>query len=77
MMNYTYPLVRHSIYDDFIVIKCLVGCYTLPRNSLKVDSGDGLLSNGVLYKSPKYLGQELRIWTGSKSVVLDILEENS
>lgn len=77
MMNYTYPLVRHSIYDDFIVIKCLGGCYTLPRSSVKVDGGDGVLSNGVLYKSPKYLGQELRIWTGSKDVILEILEENA
>ena len=45
MMNYTWPLVRHSIYDDFIVIK--------------------------------YLGQELRIWTSSKNVVLEVLERNA
>ena len=42
MMNYTWPLVRHSIYDDFIVIKCLGGCHTIPRNSLKVEKGDGV-----------------------------------
>ncbi|KGD60098.1 hypothetical protein T9A_02856 [Alcanivorax jadensis T9] len=77
MMNYTWPLVRHSIYDDFIVIKCLGGCYTIPRNSVKVERGDGVLSNGVLYKSPKYLGQELRIWTSSKNVVLEVLERNA
>jgi len=77
MMNYTWPLVRHSIYDDFIVIKCLGGCHTIPSNSLKVEKGDGVLSYGVLYQSPKYLGQELRIWTGSKSMVLEILEGNA
>lgn len=77
MMNYTSPLVRHSIYDNFIVIKCLGGCYTIPRNSVKVEGRDGLFFNGILYKSSKYIGQELCIWTRSKDKVMSILEKNA
>lgn len=77
LLNYTWPLVRHSIYKEFIVIKCLGGQYIVPRAGLNVENADGVLSSGVRYKSSKYLGYELRIRTTNKNKVLKSLGENA
>jgi len=74
ILNYTWPLVRHSIYKEFIVIRCLGGTYLIPRLGLVVESADGILSPGIRYKTKKYLGYELRVWTTKKNEVLTVLQ---
>jgi hypothetical protein len=69
-LNYTWPLVRHSIYKEFVVIKCLGGKYLFPRAGIVVESADGVISTGIRYKTSKYLGCDLRIWTKRKHEVL-------
>lgn len=75
LLNYTWPLVRHSIYKEFIVIKCIGGKYLIPKSGVSVESADGVISPGVRYKSSKYLGCELRIWTTKKSEVMAVLKD--
>ena len=64
--NYTWPLVRHSIYDTFVVIRCLGSVYVLPREELSIESSDGRVSSGIQYTSSNYLSGEFRIWTTDK-----------
>ena len=75
--NYTWPLVRHSIYETFVIIKCLGSVYVLPREELSIESSDGLVSSGIQYKSSRYLGNEFRIWTTNKKRVLEVFAKNA
>ncbi len=76
-LNYTWPLVRHTIYKEFIAIKCLGGQFVVPRDGITVESADRVISSGIRYKSKKYLGYELRIWTTNKDKVLKCLGVNA
>ncbi|SIS95948.1 hypothetical protein [Neptunomonas antarctica] len=77
LLNYTWPLVRHAVYKEFIVLSCIGGTYIIPRESLIVEVADGLFSSGIRYSSPKYLGCELRVWTLRKNEVFGILGINA
>ena len=72
--NYTWPLLRHSIYKEFIVVKSIFGAYMLPRESLSEEGVNGIFSQGIRYVSPKYVGCEFRIWTSNKNQVMEILK---
>ncbi len=72
-VNYTWPFVRHSIYKEFIVIKLWKSEFIIPRVNFTVESSDGIISSGITYKTSKYLGYDFRIWSSSKSQVLEIL----
>ena len=73
-INYTWPLARHSVYEDFIVIKCIGGAYILPRENLAVKSADGVFSSGISYSSPKHPGREFIVWTKNEDRILRILK---
>lgn len=76
-INYTTPLVRHSIYESFVVIKCIGNTFILPRKGLEVEISDGITSSGVKYKSSNYIGSEFRLWTKNKTKVIEILENDA
>lgn len=73
LINYTWPLVRHSIYKEFIVIKLWKSEFIIPRVNFTLESSDGIISSGITYKTSKYLGYDFRIWSNSKNQVLEIL----
>ena len=76
-INYTWPFARHSIYKDFVVIKCIGGTYILPREDLSVKSADGILSSGISYSSPHQPGRKLTVWTKNKDKILRILKKEA
>ncbi|GAA0552678.1 hypothetical protein GCM10009098_20480 [Rheinheimera aquimaris] len=77
MINYTWPLVRHSVYESIVVIKFFGGSYVMPRNSLFVENANGIFSSGIRYKSPKYRFREIRIWTSEGEKVISELGKNA
>ncbi len=76
-LNSTWPFVIHSIYRDIVVIKHISGKYILPRNNLTFEVADGFVSDGIRYKSSKYIGHDIRIWTLDQEEVIKILSDNA
>ena len=76
-INYTWPFARHSIYEDFIVIKCIGGSCIIPRKELSVNATNGIFSSGISYTTPKRPGREFIVWSKNKDKVLAILEDDA
>ncbi|MEP7706836.1 hypothetical protein [Paraglaciecola sp. 25GB23A] len=71
------PLVRHSIYKDFVVLKCLGTCVVIPRNTLTVEATDSMLGEGLRYKSAKYAFYNLQLRTPTRDNILEVLGKNA
>jgi hypothetical protein len=75
--NCTWPFVRHSIYENFVIIKYIGGTYILPKEGLSVETSDGHFSSGIQYTSPKYPERELRVWTKNKDKILELIKNDA
>jgi len=70
---YRGPLVRHSIYENFVVLKCVGSNAVIPRKSASIEITEDLLGKLVTYKSVEYRLYNLQVRTSSEEIVLEII----
>jgi hypothetical protein len=74
IMNYTYPFVRLTLYDDFLVISCLTKRIVKYKNIKQIEK-TGVFRGGIQIITYNKHDDLPKIWTSNGEFITSLIKE--